>query len=119
MSLSPHSSALVNQLDELDLSILLLLLQVLQDSLTVLRENLVAALHHIRKEDLRAKRAKPNVAPRKSFDEIAGVLSPVHFRRMFRMNRCSFDRLCDMAYLLLHRWRKFKMMYFFILFVRQ
>ena len=42
-----------------------------------------------------AKRAKPNVARRQSYDQIIEVLSPIHFCRMFRMHRCSFDRLCE------------------------
>ena len=93
-TLSP--SSLVDQLDELDLYILLLLLQILEGNLIVLRASLVAAMDLIRKEDLNAKRAKPNVARRRqSFEEISRVLLPLHFRRMFRMNRCSFDKLCE------------------------
>jgi hypothetical protein len=42
-----------------------------------------------------AKRAKPNVARRQSYDQIIEVLSPIHFCRMFRMHRCSFDILCE------------------------
>ena len=92
-----HSPSVgVNELDELDLHILLLLLQILlEGSLLVLRENLVAAMDQIRKEEFIAKRAKPNVSRRCSFDTITKSLSPIHFRRMFRMNRGSFDKLCD------------------------
>ena len=94
--LSPtDTSSIVDKLDEVDLCLLLLLLQILEGNLIVLRANLEAALDHIRKDELAAQRAKPNVpAQRRSFNAIAGVLSPIHFRRMFRMNRASFDRLC-------------------------
>ena len=79
-----HSPSVgVNELDELDLHILLLLLQILEGSLLVLRENLVAAMDQIRKEEFIAKRAKPNVSRRCSFDTITKSLSPIHFRRMF------------------------------------
>ena len=89
------SSSLLEELDELDLCILLLLLHTLEGELLVLRANLIAAWDRIRKEEFTAKRAKPNVARRQSFDQFIQVLSPIHFRRMFRMNRCSFDRLCE------------------------
>ncbi len=94
--LSPtDTSSIVDKLDKVDLCLLLLLLQILEGNLIVLRANLEAALDHIRKDELAAQRAKPNVpAQRRSFNAIAGVLSPIHFRRMFRMNRASFDRLC-------------------------
>jgi hypothetical protein len=94
--LSPtDTSSIVDKLDEVDLCLLLLLLQILEGNLIVLRANLEAALDHIRKDELAAQRAKPNVpAQRRSFNAIAGVLSPIHFWRMFRMKRASFDRLC-------------------------
>lgn len=95
-TLSPSASSLVDLLDEVDLYLLLLLLQILEGSLIVLRANLEAAIDHIRKEELAAQRVKPTIrAQRQSFDDIASVLSPVHFRRMFRMTRHSFDRLCE------------------------
>ena len=89
------SSSLLKELDKLDLCILLLLLHTLEGELLVLRANLIAAWDRIRKEEFTAKRAKPNVARRQSFDQIIQVLSPIHFCRMIRMNRCSFDRLCE------------------------
>ena len=92
---SDSTSLSLDHLDDLDLHILLILLQILEGSLHLLRANLFAALHQIRKEDFIATRAKPNVAPRKTFHEITDALSPIHFRRMFRMNRDSFNRLCD------------------------
>jgi hypothetical protein len=89
---SPHP---LSVLDELDLYMLLLLLHVLENELTVLRANVVAALDHIRRDKLSAKRAKPNsTTRRKSFEQIIGVLLPTTFHRMFRMNRESFDKLC-------------------------
>jgi hypothetical protein len=91
--LSPLS--LLKELDELDLCILLLLLHTLEGELLVLRANLIASMDCIRRESFTAKRAKPKVARRQSFDQIIQVLSPIHFRRMFRMHRCSFDRLCE------------------------
>ena len=94
-TLSPHSSSLfIDQLHDLDLHIMLLLLQLLEGNLLLLRANLVAALHQIQKEDFIATRAKPNAVRRLSFDQIIQALSPIQFRRMFRMNRGSFDRLC-------------------------
>jgi len=90
---SLHSLSL---LDELDLCMLLLLLNVLEHEVTVLRANVVAAMDQIRREELTAQRAKPNTtARRKSFEQIIGVLSPKAFHRMFRMNRDSFDKLCE------------------------
>lgn len=96
-TLSPSASSLVDLLDEVDLCLLLLLLQILEGSLIVLRANLDAAIDHIRKDELAAQRAKPTIRAqeRQSFDDIARVLSPSHFRRMFRMTRSSFDRLCE------------------------
>ena len=62
----------------------------------VLRANTAVALDDIRREELLAQRAKPNITTRrKSFEEIIGVLSPKIFHRMFRMNRGSFNKLCD------------------------
>ncbi len=95
--LSPSdSSSILDLLDEVDLCLLLLLLQFLEGNLIVLRANLEAALDkNIRKDELAAQRAKPNIpVQQRSFNAIAGVLSPIHFRRMSRMNRPSFDRLC-------------------------
>jgi hypothetical protein len=93
---SPHSSSLfIDQLHDLDLHILLLLLQILEGNLVLLRANLVAAMHQIRKEELVATREKPNIIRRHSFDQITRALSPIQFRRMFRMNRDSFARLCN------------------------
>ena len=90
---SLHSLSL---LDELDLCMLLLLLNVLEHEVTVLRANVVAAMDQIRRDKLSAKRAKPNsTTRRKSFEQIIGVLSPTTFHRMFRMNRDSFDKLCE------------------------
>ena len=51
-TLSPSASSLVDLLDGVDLSLLLLLLQILEGSLIVLRAHLEAALDHIRKDEL-------------------------------------------------------------------
>jgi DDE superfamily endonuclease len=90
-----RSTSLIEELDEVDLCLLLLLLHLLEGELIVLRANLVAALDHIRLAEFNETRAKPSVVQRKTFEEITGVLSPIHFRRMFRMNRYSFERLCE------------------------
>ncbi len=89
---SAYASSIVDLLDEVDLYLVLLFLQILEGNLIVLRANLEAAIDHIQKDELAAQRAKPNIrAQRESFNDIVKVLSPAHFRRMFRMNRPSFD----------------------------
>ena len=74
---------------------MLLLLQIMEGTLHVLRENVLYVMHHIQKEKFAASRAKPNVHPRRTFNQLANTLSTRQFRRMFRMNIDSFDRLCN------------------------
>lgn len=89
--LSEHSLSL---LDKVDLCMLQFLLCVLENEVLVLTAKIAVAIDDIRREELRAQRARPNITSRrKSFEETIGPLSPKIFHRMFRMNRGSFDRL--------------------------
>jgi hypothetical protein len=83
------------EMDNADCSLLLLVLHVLQMELSNIRTNLVLLLQKVERAAICQERSARRIPQRRSFEQLADSLSTVQFRRMFRMQRASFDKLCD------------------------
>lgn len=83
-------------MDALDMAFLLILLQIAQVQLSALQARLFHCLDEIKKEERRASRSKPTCRARSSWAEWSSAVSDTIFRRMFRMPRDSFNKLCEL-----------------------
>jgi hypothetical protein len=77
--------------DEYEVLLLLLVMQSQMKELVSEMESLLAS--HVR-EQRRLNRALPRDVDRVTWRAFVGKISDEHFRRMFRMHRPSFDKIC-------------------------
>lgn len=83
-------------MDTLDLAFLLVLLQIAQIQLTAIQARLFACLTETQREERRAARSKPQFRTRCNWETWSAQISDTIFRRMFRMPRDSFNKLCGL-----------------------
>ena len=75
--------------------LLLVLLNIIQEQIDVVAENIESLLLKHIKEQRRLNRSLPENKRRPTWDAFCSKISDVHFRRMFRMKKSAFVRLCN------------------------
>ena len=90
-------SSPLDDLDIIDLSVLLLLLQVIESEMATMKLHLLVLLRKLDYQEKQQSRARPAVStePRSTFVSMSSRFNDRQIRRMFRMNRDTFHDLCE------------------------